>query len=101
MNRSNPFQTLLAIGLEDIRLLNRKWAREAARPPVRTASARMANAVIALFVIAAHSLPAATMYNVSTAAQLEGALASANRAGGDATIILADGTYTLSDTLQV
>lgn len=44
---------------------------------------------------------AATVVNVSTAPQLEQAVADANSAGGDRTIVLADGTYTVSDTLYV
>lgn len=38
---------------------------------------------------------------VSTAAQLQAAVNTANNAGGSTTILLADGTYTLSDTLYV
>lgn len=38
---------------------------------------------------------------VATAAELQSALASANSAGGNRTIFLRDGTYTLSDTLYV
>jgi hypothetical protein len=41
------------------------------------------------------------MINVSTSAQLMNAVATANSNGGDTTIVLADGTYTLSDTLYV
>lgn len=39
--------------------------------------------------------------NVSTAAQLGQAVATANANGGNAAIIIADGTYTLADTLYV
>ena len=41
---------------------------------------------------------AATVVNVSTASQLEQAVANAD---ADTTIVLADGTYTISDTLYV
>lgn len=44
---------------------------------------------------------AQTSVEVSTEAQLRSALASANAAGGGRTILLADGTYTLTDTLYV
>ena len=44
---------------------------------------------------------AQTTVNVSTAAQLQSAVSSANSAGGNRIISLADGTYTLSDTLYV
>lgn len=39
--------------------------------------------------------------NVSTAAELQNAVATANSAGGNRTISLANGTYTLTDTLYV
>ncbi len=44
---------------------------------------------------------AATTINVDTVGELEAAVVAANGAGGDTTIIVADGTYTLSDTLYV
>jgi len=44
---------------------------------------------------------AATTVNVSSVAQLQNALSSANSAGGNTTILLADGTYTLTSTLNV
>ncbi len=44
---------------------------------------------------------AQTTVNVSTAAQLQSAVSSANGAGGNRIISLADGTYTLNDTLYV
>jgi hypothetical protein len=44
---------------------------------------------------------AQTVVNVSTAAQLQSAVSAANAAGGNQTILLADGTYTVSSTLNV
>jgi hypothetical protein len=44
---------------------------------------------------------AATTVTVGTAAELASAVANANATGGDMTILLRDGTYTLSDTLYV
>ncbi len=44
---------------------------------------------------------AQTTVNVSTASQLQNAVAEANNAGGNRTIMVAPGTYTLSDTLYV
>lgn len=43
----------------------------------------------------------ATSVTVSNAAELQNAVAAANSAGGNRTILLQDGTYTLSDTLYV
>ncbi len=39
--------------------------------------------------------------NVSTVAELESAIAYTNSSGGNKTILLEDGTYTLNDTLYV
>ncbi|HVW70812.1 MAG TPA: right-handed parallel beta-helix repeat-containing protein [Steroidobacteraceae bacterium] len=44
---------------------------------------------------------ATTTIEVSTVTQLQNAVTSANNAGGDYTILVDDGTYTLSDTLYV
>jgi hypothetical protein len=61
--------------------------------------ARAAGAV--LLLLAAASVQAQTTINVSTATELQNALGTANSAGGNRIISLADGTYTLSDTLYV
>lgn len=42
-----------------------------------------------------------TTINVTNASQLQSAVATANGAGGNRTILVADGTYTLTDTLYV
>ena len=42
-----------------------------------------------------------TTINVTTAAQLQDAVATANSAGGNRTILLANGTYSLTDTLYI
>lgn len=57
--------------------------------------------LILLALLMAGTLTAAQTYNVSTEAQLQTAVSNANGAGGDATILIADGTYTLSQTLQL
>jgi hypothetical protein len=44
---------------------------------------------------------AAVIVNVSTATQLANAVATANSAGGNYTIVLADGTYTVPNTLHI
>jgi len=49
----------------------------------------------------AGSADADTTVNVSTAAQLQNAVAAVNSTSGNETIILADGTYTLTGTLYV
>ena len=69
--------------------------RRSRRAPVLVTVA----ASVVLASLAAPSL-AGTMA-VSTAAQLQAAVNAANNAGGNTTILLADGTYTLSDTLYV
>ena len=56
-------------------------------------------AAAALFGTAAAQ--AQTTVNVSTAAELQSAVAAANSAGGNRIISLADGTYTMSDTIYV
>lgn len=48
----------------------------------------------------AHAAQAATI-NVSNASALASAVNTANGSGGNSTIVLADGTYTLSDTLTI
>ena len=56
----------------------------------------------ALWMLAHLPLAAAqTIINVNTVTQLQNAVAAANTAGGNTTILLADGTYTLTDTLYV
>lgn len=60
--------------------------------------ARLGAAFLFCFAINAH---AQTTINVSTAAQLQSAVGTANSAGGNRIISLADGTYTLNDTLYV
>lgn len=45
--------------------------------------------------------PPPTEINVSTASQLLAAMATVNAAGGNRTIVLADGTYTMTDALFV
>jgi hypothetical protein len=54
-----------------------------------------------LAVCYAGSAFAQTTTTVSSEAQLQSAIAAANNAGGGATILLADGTYTLTSTLYV
>ena len=49
----------------------------------------------------AMSLASADTINVGTVAELQNAVASANSSGGNKTILLRDGTYTLSDTLYI
>jgi Right handed beta helix region len=51
--------------------------------------------------LGATAAQAQTVVNVSTATALASAVQAANDAGGARTILLADGTYTLSDTLYV
>lgn len=60
--------------------------------------ARAAGVALLLCAFGAH---AQTTVNVSTAAQLQSAVQTANGAGGNRIISVADGTYTLSDTLYV
>src|SRR5690349_24988480 len=55
----------------------------------------------ALLLCASLSAQAQTTINVSSAAQLQSAVQTANGAGGNRVISVADGTYTLSDTLYV
>jgi hypothetical protein len=55
----------------------------------------------ALALLGASAAQAQTTINVSTAAQLQSAVATANGAGGNRIISLADGTYTLTATLFV
>jgi hypothetical protein len=55
----------------------------------------------ALIFCASLTAQAQTTISVSSAAQLQSALQTANSAGGNRIISLADGTYTLSDTLYV
>lgn len=54
-----------------------------------------------LLFCAAMNAHAQTTINVSSAAQLQSAVQTANSAGGNRIISVADGTYTLSDTLYV
>ena len=56
--------------------------------------------VLSLLVLYPSLAPAQTI-NVGTAAALQSAVASANGSGGSTTIVLADGTYTLSNTLYI
>lgn len=44
---------------------------------------------------------AQTVVNISTAAQLQSAVSAANAAGGNQTLLLADGTYTVTGTLNI
>ena len=67
------------------------------RNPVTT----LARASAALLLCAAMSAHAQTTISVSSAAQLQSAVQTANSAGGNRIISVADGTYTLSDTLYV
>lgn len=53
------------------------------------------------FCLASQTASAQTTVTVSTAAQLQSAVSTANGAGGNRTILLADGTYTVTDTLYV
>jgi len=63
------------------------------------------NALAALWALvigaAASVASAQTVINVSTAAQLQSAVSSANGAGGNRTILLADGTYTVTAMLNI
>src|SRR5215510_6138009 len=56
--------------------------------------------VLSLIVLIPSLAPAQTI-NVGTAAALQSAVASANGSGGNTTIVLADGTYTVSGTLYI
>ena len=49
----------------------------------------------------AGTAPAQTVINVSNAAQLQSAVATVNAAGGNQTILLADGTYTVTSMLNI
>jgi hypothetical protein len=57
-------------------------------------------AVLSVFALLS-GLASAQTINVGTAAALQSAVASANSSGGNTTIVLADGTYTLSNTLYI
>jgi hypothetical protein len=59
--------------------------------------------VLGLMVVlgSASRVSAQTVINVSTAAQLQSAVSTANAAGGNRTILLADGTYTVSSMLNI
>jgi len=57
--------------------------------------------LIAASLCCAHNTALAAAITVSTATELQNAIATANSSGGNATILLRDGTYTLSDTLYV
>lgn len=61
-------------------------------------SARLCASLLFCASLGAH---AQTTVSVSNASQLQSAVASANSAGGNRIISVADGTYTLSDTLYV
>jgi hypothetical protein len=50
---------------------------------------------------AGEAASAQTVINVSTAAQLQSAVSTANAAGGNRTILLADGTYTVTSILNI
>ena len=52
-------------------------------------------------VLGAFSAARAETIEVTDAAALEAAVANANRSGGGVTILLADGTYTLTNTLNI
>jgi len=58
---------------------------------------------LAALLLGALGLPASaqTTVKVSTAAQLQNAVATANSSGGNQTIALADGTYTVTATLNI
>jgi hypothetical protein len=64
---------------------------------------RRAVALPSLLALAAAAVTAqaADQVEVATVAQLRAALDAANAAGGNRTILIADGTYTLTDTLYV
>ena len=57
--------------------------------------------VLALALFAGAQTAEAATINVSNASQLQNAVATANSAGGNTTILVANGTYTLTDTLYV
>jgi hypothetical protein len=57
--------------------------------------------LLAACLLACVTAQAQTVTTVSTEAQLQSALAAANSGGGNRTILLNDGTYSLSDTLYV
>jgi hypothetical protein len=65
--------------------------------------ARHALAALCLIMVlgSAGGASAQTVINVGTAAQLQSAVATANAAGGNRIILLADGTYTVSGMLNV
>ncbi len=68
------------------------------RMPLRRASCWLASG---LLLGAAQIASALTTVNVSSATQLANAVAAANSAGGNYTIVLADGTYTVPNTLHI
>lgn len=57
--------------------------------------------LLLILAAGATAAQAQTVVNVNTASALASAVQAANDAGGARTILLADGTYTLSDTLYV
>jgi hypothetical protein len=61
----------------------------------------MVAAALLVSPVAVVNAQSATTINVSTVAQLQNAVASANSSGGNVTILVANGTYTLTDTLYV
>lgn len=73
------------------------------QPATRRSCQVVAHAILAVAgLIGAHGAAAQqTTINVSSASQLHSAVNTANSAGGNRKIVLADGTYTLSDTLYI
>jgi len=61
----------------------------------------MAALRVIIVMCGASGASAQTVINVTTAAQLQSAVAAANAAGGNRIILLADGTYTVTSTLNI
>jgi hypothetical protein len=57
--------------------------------------------LLSVLVVGSWNVGYCETISVSTVAELENAVASANSSGGNTTILLQDGTYTLNDTLYI
>jgi hypothetical protein len=68
---------------------------------VRPGRAKRGLTWLALLLSLATGLASAQTTTVQTAAELQSAVAAANSAGGNRTILLRNGTYTLSDTIYI
>ena len=75
--------------------------RTAFNRSLKTQAAHFVQACGIALLLCSFNANAQTTINVSTAAQLQSAVQTANGAGGNRIISVADGTYTLSDTLYI